>query len=91
MSCLSTTRRAELEAERDTLIAQLTVLNTAITSAMTTGHIQSYSLDTGEGKQTTKYRSIDEMFKARDLIQSQIDTINRKLRGTGLVNINLRR
>lgn len=89
MGCLSSTRIAEIQAEIDTLKLNLTAINTAITNGSL--HIESYTLDTGEARQTIKYKSLNELMSARDLIQSQINRLNGILRGTGLMNYNVRR
>jgi hypothetical protein len=89
MGCLDSTRVAEIQATITVLTANLTAINAAITSG--TLHVKSYTLDTGEARQMTTYRSLEDLFKTRDLIRSQIDTLNRKLRGQGLVNLNVRR
>ena len=89
MTCLSTERQEQYQAELDSLETQLTALNTAIASGVL--HIKSISLDTGEGKQTSTYRSADEMYKAAEYLQSRIDRLINILNGTGLVNLNLRR
>lgn len=89
MGCLSSTRVAEIQAQIVMLNINLTAINTAINNGSL--HIDTYSLDTGEGKQMIKYKSFESLFSARDLIQSQIDRLNRKLRGQGLVNVNVRR
>lgn len=89
MSCLSTERRAQYQAQLTALTAYLDALDTAITNGVL--HIEAASLDTGEGKQTMKYRSMGSMIKDRELIQSQVDRLINILNGTGLVNANLRR
>lgn len=89
MTCLSTARVAELQARKVTLTAQLTAVDAAI--AAHPGYIKSLALDTGVGKQTTVYSDLDKMEDRSRRLQSQIDTINKKLRGTGLVNFNLDR
>lgn len=76
--------------ERTTLQTRLASLNTAYNSALT-GGIESYKLDTGEGSSAVKYRSLKDMDDAIDRISSRINTINALLRGTNLVNLNLRR
>jgi hypothetical protein len=89
MSCLTTERRAEYQAQLDKLETQLTAIETAIDSGVL--HVESASLDTNEGKQTTKYRSAKELYEAHEFILARIDRLRNILRGTGVVNLNLRR
>ena len=89
MGCLSTTRITEITNQTNRLIAQYNVLQTAITNG--TLHVESYTLDTGEARQTMKYKSLKEMFDLQELLYSQIERNRRLLRGTGLMNLNLRR
>ena len=90
MGCLSATRKAELIAERTTLQTHLAAINSAYNSALTDG-IESYKLDSGEGSSAVKYRSLKDLDDAIDRVSSRINTINALLRGTNLVNTNLRR
>lgn len=89
MGCLSTTQIAEYQAQLTTLTENLTAINAAIFGG--TLNVKMYTFDSGEGKQSVTYQKITELFEVRDLIQSQIKRINHILRGTGLVNLNLRR
>ena len=89
MGCLSTTRITEITDQTNRLIAQYNALQTAITNG--TLHVESYTLDTGEARQTMKYKSFKEMFDLQTLLYSQIERNRRILRGTGVMNLNLRR
>ena len=88
MTCLSNTRRAELKAQLAKKEAQLARLETAYESGST--EVEGFTLDTGEARQTAKYRSLSEVGKEIDRLESQIARIRGKLRGTGLMNMNLR-
>ena len=89
MGCLTTTQISEKQAELIILEANLDAINTAITNGSL--HIESYTLDTGEARQTVKYKSLTELLTARELTQSQANRLRNILRGTGLMNLNLRR
>lgn len=89
MGCLTTTQISKKQAELAILEANLDAINAAITNGIL--HIESYTLDTGEARQTVKYKSLSELLKSRDLIQSQVNRLRNILRGTGLMNLNLRR
>jgi hypothetical protein len=91
MSCLTETRRAQLQAQLDKLNIALDAIDEAIANNSLVIHVESASLDTGEGKQAMKYRSMDDLINTREKIQSQVDRLINLLNGTGLVNFNLRR
>lgn len=88
MSCLTTERRADLQEKLTKKEAQLTVLYAAFENF---DGVREYRFDSGEGMQQTKYRSLPEIQKTIDIIESQIERIKRQLNGTGLNNIVLRR
>jgi len=90
MGCLSSARVAEIEAEITELTTRLTALNSAYSDAIA-GGIESYKLDSAESSSAVKYKSLDSMEKAIDKTSSRIKHLKAKLRGTGLVNLNLRR
>lgn len=89
MSCLSTDRRTWYEARLAKLQAQLDALDDAIDDG--TLHVETASLDTGEGKQMMKYKSFDDMFTTQKRLETRISRIYHVLNGTGVVNMNLRR
>lgn len=67
-------------------------LDTAFENAMLTGEVKSYTFDSGEGRQTTSYRSLQELQDAMDFLDSRIDWYMRKASsGGGLVSVNQRR
>jgi len=89
MVYINSTRNARIRARIETKESQLTAAETALENAMT--EIESYSLNTGEGTQTTKHRKIEDLLEAIRILESEIDKLYRKLNGTGLINMNLRR
>jgi hypothetical protein len=91
MSCLTATRKAELIAQRDALIASIAILSQAITNGAATAHITSYEIDTGAGKQKVTYKNINEVIRAEKTLQAQLDRINTILEGKGVVDMDLRR
>lgn len=90
MSCLSTTVRAEKEAELASYEARLTKLETAFNVATDAG-LSSYKFDSGEGSQMAKFMSLNDMMDAINFTQSRINRLKGELRGTGVYNMNLRR
>ena len=86
---LTTERRTQLQNRLDTKIALLTKTYNAI-DEMTT-EVQSYKFDSGEGSQQTTLKKMSEMTDFSNLLERQIDSIQAKLNGTGIINLNLRR
>lgn len=91
MSCLTASTRSRLLARKTTLETLITAAEAALTSALETGDVESYTFDSGEGSQRTKYRSLEDIQKNLDWLYSRLDFITRRLNGTGIVNLNLRR
>lgn len=86
---LTSTTRTEIENEIIAKEAQLALANTALSNALT--EIASYRLDTGEGSQQTKYRGLNELQMAVEMLEANIRSLYRRLNGTGIMNLNLRR
>lgn len=90
MSCLSTSTRSDIQTKITRLQAQLVIANDTLDSAVG-NEILEYRFDSGEGSQRTEYRTFSEMTKIIDWLESRIDYLTRRLNGTGLSNLNLRR
>jgi hypothetical protein len=86
---MSSARRQQLLDRLEKKQAQLELLYTAFDN--TIGEIEQYSTDTMEGKQTTKYRALDDLQNAIDRLEREVDSIVRRLNGRGITNLNLRR
>jgi len=90
MTCLNTTTRVAI-------IARITKYETLLESAYDaidsggSSDIGEYSFDSGEGSQRVKYRSLADLQKYIEWLESRIGYLYRRLNGTGLVNLNLRR
>jgi hypothetical protein len=89
MTCLSSTRRTELLERLEKKRAQLVIIDAALDAGIEGP--DAYKFDTNEGSQWLKNRSLKELNELSDTLEAQIDQITRKLNGTGLVNMNLRR
>jgi uncharacterized small protein (DUF1192 family) len=91
MAYLHPTIRARIEAQINTKTAQLAAANASYTAALTNSEIQTYTFDSGEGKQSTTRRKPAEIAAAIRILESEIDRLQRRLDGTSIVNLNLRR
>ena len=91
MACLSAWRRSMLITRRDNLTAQITSINTVIDAAILSGKVNSIEFDSGEGKQKTSYRSLNELQKMVDGLEIRLDQVLNALRGAGVVNMGLKR
>ena len=90
MSCLSSTRRAELLARLAKREASLAIVEATYDELLATS-VESYRFDSTEGEQQTKRRGLAGVKDQLDGLQSEIDSLRRKLGGSGIVNMNLRR
>jgi coenzyme F420-reducing hydrogenase delta subunit len=83
------------QARIDRIQARITALEaqqTAIDAAIAAGdEIGEYRFDSGEGSQRVRYKSITSLMKASYNLDRLIEHLYRKIQGTGLVNMNLRR
>jgi hypothetical protein len=68
---------------------QLTQADDALFNAL--NELESYTLDTGVGRQTTRYKKIEKLEAALRNIETRVIWINQKINGGGVVNLNLRR
>lgn len=90
MPCLNTSKRAAILARITKLKTQLVIANDTLDSGLSTD-IREYRFDSGEGSQRVEYKTFKEMTAIVDWLESRIDYLTRKLNGTGLLNMNLRR
>ena len=92
MSCLTTQEITDIKAEITELEAALIALNAAYLSSIGSSEIESYTFDSGEGRQSTKRRSPKEIREETSYIKAKLDQLKRRLTaGGGNVNLNLRR
>ena len=89
MSCLTAGKIAEIQAQIVKLKAQLTVAQTALTSALV--EIEEYRFDSGVGSQRVRYRDPNKIQKTISHLEAQIDNLERRLTGKGISALNLRR
>ena len=85
--CPST--RAKLINDKQILETQLTKANQALLDTLNS-EIESYSFDSAEARQQAKLRDPEKLQKTIDWIESRINHIDSRLRGTGVVNMNMR-
>ena len=91
MSYLPSATVARINAQIATKEAQLAAANAAYTASLESSDTESYTLDTKEGKQSTTLRSPTVIKKQINELESDLDRLYRRLNGSGLVNMNLRR
>lgn len=91
MACLSTARRARVQARITKLEDLLDSAYEAYALSLADGDVSKYRLDTHEGEQETALRSPDVLLKQINSIEATLSRLYRKLEGGGIVNMNLRR
>lgn len=92
MSCLTSQEITDIKAEIAQLEAALTALDAAYLSSIGSSEIESYTFDSGEGRQQTKRRSPKEIRDEMSYIKAKLDQAKRRLTpGGGNKSLNLRR
>jgi vacuolar-type H+-ATPase subunit I/STV1 len=91
MACLPSWLRTKYEADLARVQSQITSASEALDSALENAEVEEYSFNSGEGQQRTKRRSIKELQQTLESLEAQEARLLRKLYGTSLVNMNLRR
>lgn len=91
MSTLSSKERARIQTQITSKEAQLAVANDAYLSALKNAEAQSYKFDSGEGQQSVTRRRPKEIGEEVRRLEAEIDRLYRRLNGTGLHTMNLRR
>lgn len=90
MAYTSAAEIARIEALIATKITQLALANTTY-SKLLAKDIEEYRFDSNEGSQRARRVKLKEFKDQIDSLQSEIDTLNRRLRAGGLNSIVLRR
>ena len=90
MACLTVERKAELQQEAADLELLIAALQAGLTASAASG-IQSFSLDTGIAKQSTKNYNIAEAAQTLRQWRSELERINRILNGTAFPITTLKR
>ena len=89
MICISATKRTNILNQIAKKEAQLLKLEEALDDAST--GVKEYRFDSGEGSQRTIRHSPAELIRAIEVMESKIAALYRRLNGTGLVDMNMRR
>lgn len=90
MSCLSSSRIAQLKARLTKKTAQLDAAN-LLYDELLTDSTESYRFDSGEGSQQAKSKKLSDVQDQISILESEIDRLQAKLAGKGIVNMNMRR
>lgn len=91
MSTLSASRRAWLAAQLEKKKTQLEIASATYEDVLAR-NLQQYRLDTQEGEQMGKVVNLDMLKRQIELLESEIEAIERRLAGGGgLMHMNLRR
>lgn len=89
MACITSSTRTRIIASIAAKEAVLAALYVAYTAAAT--EFEEYKFNSGEGSQQAKYRNLNEIKTNIDSLESEIDSLYRRLAGKGVINMNLRR
>ena len=91
MVCLSSARRAEIIAEIADIDEMIAVIKPVYKEALSSGEIQEYRFDSGDGSQKTIRRSLNELKKQWDDLRSERNRLNSQLNGGSNVSMAFRR
>lgn len=83
--------RARIIEEVTELDAQISALNTAYTASLSTSGTESYSVDTGQGRQSLKRRDPESLFKQINNLRIRRKRLIQELNGSINVNLRMRR
>lgn len=90
MSVMSPEKRAELEAKKAQLEAQLVLANSSLDSLLDQRN-KSYKFDSNEGSQAEVFRSLEDQWKIIEHLERHLDFVCRRLEGKVNFNLNVRR
>jgi hypothetical protein len=91
MAYLTPALRSRIQLQIATKELQLEAANNSLTAALGNAEVQTYQFDSGEGRQSTTRRKPEEIIRVIRQLESEIERLYRRLSGSGLVNMNLRR
>lgn len=90
MSCYSSSRIAQLKTRLTRKSTQLDLAN-SLYDELLSDSTQSYRIDSGEGSQQEVTKKLNEVQDQISTLESEIDRLQAKLSGKGIVNMNMRR
>jgi hypothetical protein len=91
MGCLTTAKRAEIQAQIDKLDILIAAYDATLLAAATGGEIEEYRFDSGDGSQKAIRRDPNSLNKLLETLQSRRNRLQGELDGTGIVSMKLRR
>lgn len=90
MTCITTDRKTDLEDDLVAVLANITLIDSAISSFALSG-TRSYTFDGGTGRAQEVFNSPLEMISARKNLVATRDYLRRALTGTTLLRQQTRR
>lgn len=90
MTCLTTDKKIDLEADLVSVLANITMIDTAISNIALSG-TRSYTFDSGTGRAQEVFNSPLEMINVRKNLVATRDYLRRALNGTTLLRQQTRR
>ena len=90
MSINDPTYKADLTARLTAKRAQLVLTQTALAELIPV-NIEEYKMDSGEMEQRVRRRKVKDLQELQESLESEIDSIYRRLNGGAIVSMNMRR
>lgn len=88
---INSTERQRIIDQIKTIDIQINNLNTALTDATTRSEIESYSTDSGQGRQSVKRRDPEKIISQIRSLEIRRNHLIQRLNGTGVVNFRFGR
>ena len=89
MANISISMRTYWVGRLEAALAQLGKADQAYEDAL--NEIDSYTLDTGEARQSVAFKKLDQLEKTIQRLEARVSNINQKINGGGLIRLTLRR
>jgi hypothetical protein len=86
----ASSRTTALLARRAKLVASLAIAETSYDTLLAQP-IESFTFNSGDGSQAATRRKLDDLKKQVDLLNSQIEAIDARLNGGGIVGLSVTR
>ena len=90
MGYLNSTERSTLIARRTEYEEMLEVVKATYLSELAVP-TEEYRFNSGEGSQQARRRKLNDLKEQIEWLEGEIDLINRRLKGSGIVTLNVRR
>jgi hypothetical protein len=90
-ACLTSARRTQIQDRITRIEARIALYDNALEGLLSADGVESFKFDSGEAMSWAKYYTPDKIFDLIIADEKRLDWYQRKLNGTGITSLNLRR